>query len=162
MVVEAVYFGIALVAPALMVPEPPPLPHAAPALTRFPLESNFAQSSVAKEPVVVAIVAVRAGRLSVTVPNAPVTGETVIVPEVAFLKSTLPTDVPATPSVNLLVPSVMMPATTFVSTVPAPSTTEFEVRLPPVLVTVPVLAHVASPRQNVVDDALVPLLRWET
>ena len=85
-------------------------------------------------------VSVAAGRDRVTAPSAPVTGATVIVPEVAFLKSTEPTDVPATPRVSFEVPSVVIPATTFVSTVPAPRTTAFAVRFPPVFVTVPPLA----------------------
>ena len=55
-------------------------------------------------------VLVVAGKLSVTVPRAPVTGDTVIVPLVAFLKATEPTDVPATPKVNAEVPSKVKPA----------------------------------------------------
>src|SRR5438046_155505 len=51
-------------------------------------------------------VSVAAGKDRVTVPSAPVTGERVTVPEVAFLKSTEPTNEPATPRVTFDVPSV--------------------------------------------------------
>ena len=98
-----------------------------------------------------AIVPAVAGMLTVVVPNAPVTGDSVIVPDVAFLKSTEPTEVPATPSVSLLTASVMIPATTFVSVVPAPSTTALAVSEPPVAVTVPEpagVAQVPSPRRK--------------
>lgn len=75
-----------------------------------------------------ATVPAAAGRLTVTVPKAPVTGARVIVPDVAFLKSTEPTEVPATPRVNFEVPSVVMPATTFgAAPAPPPSTGEFAV-----------------------------------
>jgi len=78
---------------------------------------------------------VAAGTERVTVPSAPVTGCIVIVPLVAFAKTTLPTEVPAAPRLSAEVPSVVIPVTTFVSLVPAPSTTAFEVRAPPVRVT---------------------------
>ena len=56
-------------------------------------------------------VSVAAGRLSVTVPSAPVTGCKVIVPLVAFRKPIAPTEVPATPKLILEVLSNMKPAT---------------------------------------------------
>lgn len=87
---------------------------------------------------------VTAGNVRVTAPKAPVVGDIVIEPEVAFLKSIEPTEVPATPRLSFDVPSVVKPATTLVSTVPAPSTTEFAVRFPPVFVTVPLVKAVVS------------------
>lgn len=106
------------------------------------------------------IVSVAAGKDSVAVPNAPVIGESVTLPLVALLNATDPTDVPATPSVSLLVPSEIIPATTFTSAVPAPRMTELAVRLPPVLVTVPPPAgadHVPSPRKKLALDG-VPVI----
>jgi hypothetical protein len=82
-------------------------------------------------------VSVASGNVSVTVPSAPVGGDKVIVPLVALFKASEPTEVPATPRVSFEVPSVIIPATTFVSVVPAPRTIEFAVKLPPVAVTVP-------------------------
>src|SRR5215208_2897401 len=59
-----------------------------------------------------------------------------------------PTELPATPRLSFDVPSVVIPATTFVSVVPAPKTTALEVSDPPVAVTVPApagLAQVVTP-----------------
>src|SRR6185312_8436362 len=73
-------------------------------------------------------VPVNAGRLIVVEPSAPVTGLTATVPDVAFLKSTSPTLVPATPRVKTLTPSVVMPATVDgVAPAPPPRTGEFAV-----------------------------------
>src|SRR6185437_9305028 len=109
-------------------------------------------------------VSVAAGSVSTDDPSAPVAGETVMLPDVAFASATEPTLVPATPSVTLLVPSVVMPGTTCTPVVPVPSTMALLVRFPE-LVTVPPPAgdaHEPSPRQKVDELAPVPDPRFVT
>lgn len=64
----------------------------------------------------------------VTVPNAPVGGDTVMLPDVALACTIEPTDEPATPRFRTDVPSVVMPAATFgAEPAPPPSTRAFDV-----------------------------------
>lgn len=51
-----------------------------------------------------------AGKTMDVVPSAPVAGVSVIVPDVAFFSASVPTEVPATPSVTVLVPLKVKPA----------------------------------------------------
>lgn len=111
-------------------------------------------------------VSVVAGRTTVTFPIAPVGDLSVIEPAEELLRTRDPMLVPATPSVSTEVPSVVNPAVTLLSLPPAPSMSELEVSDPPVFVTVPDpplgIAQLPSPRQNVEDDAAVPLFRFPT
>ena len=80
---------------------------------------------------VVAKVAVAAGSVSVTAPNAPVAGESVIEPLVAFENTTEPTLAPATPRSRTLTPFVASPAATFgAAPAPPPSTSPLAVSAP--------------------------------
>lgn len=110
-------------------------------------------------------VPVVAGRVCTVAVPATAVGWIVTSPEVFPNILTFPIVVTFTPSVRTDTPSVMIPATTFVSVVPAPRTIEFAVSDHPVAVTVPDhpgVAQVPSPLQNVEADADVPLLRFPT
>lgn len=90
-----------------------------------------------------ATVPAAAGRLIVTVPNAPVTGEIVIVPLVAFWKARVPTVEPATPSVGVGVkaagdPARTSPATPVIEMAPAAEIATGDVPLKPELPTFPI------------------------